>query len=72
MHNRLRKSIGLILFLLAGALFSVILVYVRWKTLPNEYSMTQLIWFLIGLIFIIFFLTRIYLKEWNKREGDND
>ena len=72
MHHRLRKSVGLVLFLIAGALFTLLIFILKWRIAPNEFSATQLIGFSIGLLIILIVLTIIYFQEWNQHEGSDE
>ena len=70
--KKLRKLIGIVLFLLAGALFALLLFIIRWRSFPTEYSMTQLIGFVIGLLIALIALTIIYFDEVKKHKDGNN
>ncbi len=70
--NRLRKAVGLVLFLFAGILLALLLVIVKSASLPTEFSKTELISFVIGLLIIVIALTIIYIDEVKKHKDDSD
>ena len=70
--NRLRKAVGLVLFLFAGILFALLLAIVKSASLPTEFSKTELISFVIGLLIIVIALTIIYIDEVKKHKDDSD
>ena len=70
--KKLRKLIGLVLFLLAGVIFAALLAIVKLRSLPTEFSKTELVGFVIGLLIILTALTIIYMDEVKKHKDDSD
>ena len=60
------------MFLLAGVIFAALLAIVKLGSLPTEFSKTELVGFVIGLLIILTALTIIYMDEVKKHKDDSD
>ena len=72
MYNRMRKAIGLVLYLLVGALIALVLFLPKLIIWPAEYRSMQVILFTIGLVVSLCVLTVIYFRESSINNDDDD
>jgi len=72
MHDRLRKAFGLILYLLAGAIFTVLMFSLRFWVTPNHFSDDQLEDLIIGVLIVVVILTAIFFDELRPTKSDEE